>query len=81
MFGRRRPIFVAFDVLLARGEDVRVAARAPQGRSEAPAVAIGARRWIALTDGVSGQDRRLFKRVAEQRQPDPVSGPNPLPLS
>src|ERR1700757_1547188 len=63
-FGRRPPIYVAFDVLVARGEDVRTL---PLARRKAvlKRLAKGARRWIALTDGVPGQGRRLFDLVAE----------------
>ena len=64
MFRRRPPIFVAFDVLVARGEDVRAL---PLARRKAvlKRLAKDARRWIALADGASGQGRRLFELVAE----------------
>ena len=64
MFGRRPPIFVAFDVLVARGEDVRAL---PLTRRKAvlKRLAKGAQRWIGLADGVPGQGRRLFELVAE----------------
>jgi bifunctional non-homologous end joining protein LigD len=64
MFGRRPPIFVAFDVLVARGEDVRTL---PLARRKAVLrrLARGARRSIAIADGVPGQGRRLFELVAE----------------
>ena len=64
MFGQRPPIFVAFDVLVDGGEDVRAL---PLARRKAVLKrrAKGARRWIALADGVPGQGRRLFELVAE----------------
>src|SRR5579864_1897339 len=64
MFARRPPIFVAFDVLVDRGADVRAL---PLARRKAvlKRLAKGARRWIALADGVPGQGRRLFELVAE----------------
>ena len=64
MFGRRPSIFVAFDVLVDRGEDVRVL---PLARRKAVLrrLARGARRWIALADGVPGHGRRLFDLIAE----------------
>jgi hypothetical protein len=64
MFGRRPPIFVAFDVLVARGEDVRTL---PLARRQVVLrrLARGARRSIAIADGVPGQGRRLFELVAE----------------
>jgi ATP-dependent DNA ligase len=63
MFGRRPPIFVAFDVLVARGEDVRAL---PLARRKAVLrrLAKGARRWIAIADGVPDRGRRLFELVA-----------------
>ena len=57
----RLPIFVAFDVLVARGEDVRALPLACRLKR----LAKDARRWIALADGVPGQGRRLFELVAE----------------
>jgi ATP-dependent DNA ligase len=64
MLGRRPPVFVAFDVLVAHGEDVRTL---PLARRKAvlKRLAKGAQRWIALADGVPGQGRRLFELVAE----------------
>src|SRR5579864_7900555 len=62
MFGRRPPIFVAFDVMVDRVEDVRAL---PLARRKAALrrLAKGARRWIAIADGVPGQGRRLFDLV------------------
>jgi hypothetical protein len=61
---RRSPIFVAFDVLVARGEDVRAC---PLARRKAvlKRLARDTQRWIALTDGVPGQGRRPFDLVTE----------------
>jgi bifunctional non-homologous end joining protein LigD len=60
MFRRRAPTFVAFDVLVAGGEDVRTL---PLVRRKAALkrLAHGAKRWIALADGVPSQGRRLFE--------------------
>lgn len=65
MFRRRPPVYAAFDVLVAQGEDVR---GFPLDRRKAvlDRLAKGARRWTAITDGVPGQGRRLFQLVAEQ---------------
>src|SRR5579864_8775844 len=64
MFGRRPPVFVAFDVLIARGKDVRTLALSRR-KAVLKRLARGARGWIALADGVAGQGRRLFELVAE----------------
>ena len=63
MFGRRRLIFVAFDALAHRGEDLRPL---PLSRREAVLKrrAKCARGWIALVVGVSGHGRWLFELVA-----------------
>jgi len=57
-------MLVAFDVLVTRGEDVRAL---PLARRKAvlKRLARGTQRWIALTDGVPGQGRRLFELVGE----------------
>ena len=77
MFRRRPPILVAFDVLVARGEDVRTL---PLARRKAvlKCLACSTRRWIALTDGVLGQGRRLFELVGEMDLR--VSSPSALPI-
>src|SRR5579864_8191755 len=64
MFARRSPIFVAFNVLVASGEDVRTL---PLARRKAVLrrLAKGARRWIAIGNGVPVHGRRLFELVAE----------------
>jgi DNA ligase 1 len=64
MFGRRPPLFVAFDVLAHRGEDLRPLPLARR-KTVLKRLAKSARRWIALADGVPGQGRRLFELVAE----------------
>ena len=48
---RRSPIFVAFDVPVARGEDVRALPLALR-KAVLKRLAKGARCWIAITDGV-----------------------------
>jgi ATP-dependent DNA ligase len=60
LFSRRPPIFVAFNVLVASGEDVR-ALPLPRRKAVLKRLAKGAQRWIALADGVSGHGRRLFE--------------------
>jgi bifunctional non-homologous end joining protein LigD len=65
MFARRPPVYVAFDVLAANGQDLR-----PQPLREGKAVlnrlARNVRGWIAITDGVAGAVRRLFELVTAQ---------------
>ena len=96
MFGRRPPIFVAFDVLVDRGEDV-LTLRLARRKAVLRRPARGARRWIAITDGVPGRGRRLFDLVAEMeprghrgeaprrplraRSDDPVEDPQPVLLA
>jgi bifunctional non-homologous end joining protein LigD len=64
MLARRAPVYVAFDVLVAQGEDVR---SLPLGRRKAilKRLAKGAQRWIAIVDGVPGEGRRLFGLIAD----------------
>jgi bifunctional non-homologous end joining protein LigD len=63
MFARRPPVYVAFDVLAANGQDL-----CPLPLNERKAVldrlARNACGWIAITDAVSGRGRRLFELVA-----------------
>jgi ATP-dependent DNA ligase len=64
MLGRRPPVYVAFDVLEAEGEDLR--SRPLRERKRVLArLARRARGWIAITQGVP-QGRRLFELVVEQ---------------
>jgi bifunctional non-homologous end joining protein LigD len=64
MFSRRAPVYAAFDVLVARGEDVR---SLPLTRRKAilKRLAKGAQQWIAIVDGVPGEGRRLFGLIAD----------------
>jgi bifunctional non-homologous end joining protein LigD len=65
LFGRHPLVYVAFDVLEAGGEDLR--GRPLRERKAVLAdLARGAGGWIAITDGVTGEGRRLFELVASQ---------------
>jgi ATP-dependent DNA ligase len=64
LFGRRRPTYVAFDLLMTDGIDPR-----PQPlRHRKPMLArIGkeAESWIALTNGIVGEGRALYRAVVD----------------
>jgi ATP-dependent DNA ligase len=64
LFGRRRPTYVAFDPLMASGIDLR---SLPLREREAALARIGkgADRWIALTNGVVGDGRALYRAVVD----------------
>jgi bifunctional non-homologous end joining protein LigD len=64
LFGRRRPTYVAFDLLMAEGIDLRPL---PLKRRKAMLARIGegAERWIALTNGIVGEGRALYRAVVE----------------
>jgi ATP-dependent DNA ligase len=65
MFGRRPPVYVAFDILVADGQDLR--SRPLSSRKAAFAkLARRARGWIAIVDGVPGRGSRLFDLVVAQ---------------
>jgi ATP-dependent DNA ligase len=61
LFGRRRPTYVAFDLLIADGMDLRPL---PLRRRKAKLARIGegAGGWIALTNGIVGEGRRFTGR-------------------
>jgi len=61
LFGRRRPTYVAFDLLIADGIDLRPW---PLEQRKARLARIGehAEGWIALTNGVIGEGRALTER-------------------
>jgi ATP-dependent DNA ligase len=62
LFGRRRPTYVAFDLLIADGIDVRPL---PLAERKAALARVGERAegWIALTNGVVGEGRALYRAV------------------
>lgn len=64
LFGRGRPIYVAFDLLIAEGVDLR---RLPLRHRKARLAQIGKRAdgWIALTNGVVGEGRALYQAVID----------------
>jgi bifunctional non-homologous end joining protein LigD len=64
LFGRRRPTYVAFDLLSADGIDLRPL---PLRERKARLARLGeyAEGWIALTDGVIGEGRALFRAVVD----------------
>jgi bifunctional non-homologous end joining protein LigD len=64
LFGRGRPTYVAFDLLIAGGVDLRWL---PLKQRKAALARIGerARGWIALTDGVVGDGRALYRAVVD----------------
>jgi ATP-dependent DNA ligase len=59
LFGHRRPTYVPFDLPIADGVDLR-----PLRDRKARLARIGKRAegWIALTDGVVGEGRALYRR-------------------
>jgi bifunctional non-homologous end joining protein LigD len=64
LFGRSRPTYVAFDLLIAHGVDLRPL---PLRERKAMLAAIGKRAegWIALTKGVIGEGRALYRAVVD----------------
>jgi ATP-dependent DNA ligase len=64
MFGRGRPPYVAFDLLEAHGIDLRPL---PLWERKAMLGAIGKRAesWIALTNGIVGDGRALYRAVVD----------------
>jgi bifunctional non-homologous end joining protein LigD len=64
LFGRGRPTYVAFDLLNAAGVDLRWQ---PLEQRKAALARIGerAKGWIALTHGVVGGGRALYRAVVE----------------
>jgi bifunctional non-homologous end joining protein LigD len=63
MLGRGAPAYVAFDVLAAEGEDLRSLLLARR-KGILKRLVKGARNWIAVTNGMTGDGRRLFEMVA-----------------
>jgi bifunctional non-homologous end joining protein LigD len=64
LFGRRRPTYVAFDLLLADGVDLRPLPLRER-KAKLARVGKGAEGWIALTNGVVGEGRGLSRAVVE----------------
>lgn len=64
LFARRRPTYVAFDLLNADGIDLRTW---PLEQRKARLARIGERAegWIALTNGVIGEGRALYRAVVD----------------
>lgn len=62
VFGRRRPTYGAFDLLVADGVDLRPL---PLRERKAALARIGKRAesWIALTNGIVGEGRALYRAV------------------
>ena len=65
MFRRQTPVYVAFDLLMADGEDLRPLSLSARKAALAK-IARDARAWIAVVDGVPGQGRRLFDLIVAQ---------------
>jgi bifunctional non-homologous end joining protein LigD len=64
LFGHRRPTYVAFDLLIDDGIDLRPL---PLKQRKARLARLGehAEGWIALTNGVGGEGRALFRAVVD----------------
>jgi bifunctional non-homologous end joining protein LigD len=65
IFARRPPVYLAFDVLTADGDDLRLLPLRDR-KAVLTRLAEDARGWLALTDGVVGEGRRLFELVVSQ---------------
>jgi bifunctional non-homologous end joining protein LigD len=63
MFGRRAPVYVAFDVLYADGQDLR--AKPLRARKAMLKKLLGGRHDLIVIDGIAGQGTRLFQAVCE----------------
>jgi hypothetical protein len=64
LFGRRRPTYVAFDLLMVGGEDLRPLPL-KERKAKLARVGKGADRWIALTNGIVGDGRALYRAVVD----------------
>jgi bifunctional non-homologous end joining protein LigD len=64
LFGRRRPTYVAFDLLIADGIDLRPLPL-KERKARLAQLGEGAEGWIALTNGVVGEGRALFRAVVD----------------
>ena len=64
LFRRGQPTYVAFDLLIANGTDLRPWPLA-QRKAELARIGEGAKGWIALTNGVIGEGRALYRAVVD----------------
>jgi ATP-dependent DNA ligase len=64
MFGRRRPMYVAFDLLIADGDELR-ALPLKQRKAALARVGAGAEGWVALTNGLVGEGCALYWAVVD----------------
>jgi ATP-dependent DNA ligase len=64
LFGRRRPTYVAFDLLIADGIDLRPLPLKCR-KARLALVGEGAESWIALTNGIVGEGRALYRAVVD----------------
>ena len=64
LFGRRRPTYVAFDLLIADGIDLRPLPL-KQRKVRLAQLSERAEGWITLTNGVVGDGRALFQAVVD----------------
>jgi bifunctional non-homologous end joining protein LigD len=64
MFHRRPRVYVAFNVLVAEGKDLRELAL--RGRKSVLKRLLGPRHDLIVVDGMAGEGRRLFQLVCEQ---------------
>lgn len=62
LFGSGHPTYVAFDLLVADGDDMRPRPLSAR-KSELARIGKGADGWIALTNGMVGEGRALFRAV------------------
>jgi len=64
LFGDRRPTYVAFDLLIADGVDLRPLPLRDR-KARLAQIAERAEGWIALTNGVVGEGRALYRAVVD----------------
>jgi ATP-dependent DNA ligase len=64
LFARRRPTYVAFDLLIAEGIDLRPLPL-EQRKARLARIAESSEGWIALTNGVIGEGRALYRAVVD----------------
>src|SRR3954454_25152379 len=63
MFHRRRPVYVAFDVLYAEGQDLR--AKPLRARKSVLKRLLRGREDLVVLDGIAGEGTRLYQRVCK----------------
>jgi bifunctional non-homologous end joining protein LigD len=80
LFGRCRPTYVAFDLLIADGIDLRPL---PLRQRKAALARVGKRAegGIALTDGVVGEGRALYRAVVDADLEGIVASLSPTPTT